>query len=95
MLSVDEIKHIANLARISLKEKEIEKYQKDLSDILEYFKKMEELDTEKVEPIGHITGMKNVSRFDKASDFGLIGRENILKNAPEMKNGYVKVKSVL
>ncbi|HAV11137.1 MAG TPA: Asp-tRNA(Asn)/Glu-tRNA(Gln) amidotransferase subunit GatB [Candidatus Moranbacteria bacterium] len=95
MLSRQEIQHIAGLARISLHEKEIEKYQKDLSGVLDYFAELQELDTEKVEPIGHITGMQNVFRSDLFSDFGSIGKDDILKNAPETKDGYVKVKSVL
>lgn len=95
MLEVDKIKHIAGLARISLNEKEIEKYQKDLTNILGYFNDLQKLDTEKVEGIGHITGMQNVFRADKEKDFGSLGKEDILKNAPETKDGYIKVKSVL
>ncbi len=95
MITKEEIQHIAGLARISLNEKEIEQYQKSLSDILDYFAELQKLDTENVEPIGHITGMENVFKKDLVSDFGSIGKENILKNAPEEKDGYIKVKSVL
>ena len=62
---------------------------------MDYFKKLNELDVDGVEPIGHITGMQDVFRTDKNEDFGSIGKEAILKNAPEKKDGYVKVKSVL
>lgn len=95
VLSRDEILNIATLARIGLTEKEIKKYQHELSDILDYFKKMEELDVSNVEPIGHITGMQNVFRSDKNEDFGELGREAIMKNAPERKDNFIKVKSVL
>jgi aspartyl-tRNA(Asn)/glutamyl-tRNA(Gln) amidotransferase subunit C len=95
MLTRDEILNIATLARIGLNDKDVEKYQHDLSDILDYFKKLDEVDTEGIEPIGHITGMQNVFRNDEYSDFGLLGKEVILKNVPEKKDGYVKVKSVL
>lgn len=95
MLNKEEVKHIAGLARIGLTEKEIGKYQKELSAILDYFKKLEELDTEKVEPVGHITGTENVNRIDKQEDFGGLGEKAILENAPERKEKYVKVKSVL
>ena len=61
----------------------------------EAIKKLEELDVEDIEPIGHITGMQDVFRSDEESDFGSIGKEDILKNAPDRKDGYVKVKSVL
>jgi aspartyl-tRNA(Asn)/glutamyl-tRNA(Gln) amidotransferase subunit C len=95
MLSKEEILHIATLARIGLDEKDIEKYQTELSEILDYFKKLDELDVAGIEPIGHITGMQNVMRSDNQEDFGLPGKEAILKNVPEKKDGYIKVKSVL
>lgn len=95
MLTREEILHIATLARIGLTEKDVEKYQHDLSSILDYFKKLEEVDVENVDPIGHITGMQNSFRFDKNEEFGSLGREAIMKNAPETKDGYIKVKSVL
>jgi aspartyl-tRNA(Asn)/glutamyl-tRNA(Gln) amidotransferase subunit C len=95
MLSKEEILHIATLARIGLDEKDIEKYQSELSGILDYFKKLEELDVENIEPIGHITGMQDVFRSDMNEDFGSLGEEAILKNAPEKKDKYIKVKSVL
>lgn len=95
MLSKEEISHIATLARIGLDEKDIEKYRHDLSAILDYFKKLGECDTEGVEPIGHITGMQNVFRSDKHDDFGTLGKEAIMKNVPEDKEGFIKVKSVL
>ncbi len=95
MLIKEEVTHIAALARIGLTDEEIPKYQKDLSAILDYFKKLQELDTEKAEPIGHITGRFNSFREDKDEDFGSLGRVAIMKNAPEKKDGFVKVKSVL
>ncbi|MDO8529617.1 MAG: Asp-tRNA(Asn)/Glu-tRNA(Gln) amidotransferase subunit GatC [bacterium] len=95
MLSTDEIKNIASLARIGLNEKEVEGYQKDLSAILDYFKELEELDTNDIEPIGHITGRNNISSPDTREETSEAEREAILKNVPERKGNYVKVKSVL
>jgi aspartyl-tRNA(Asn)/glutamyl-tRNA(Gln) amidotransferase subunit C len=95
MLSKEEILNIATLARVGLGEKEIEKYQHDLSEILDYFKKLDEVDVSGVEPIGHITGMLNVLRADKSEDFGDLGKESIMRNAPEKKDKHFKVKSVL
>jgi aspartyl-tRNA(Asn)/glutamyl-tRNA(Gln) amidotransferase subunit C len=95
MLEKDEVKHIAALARIGLGEDEMPKYQKELSAILDYFKKLGEVDTEKIEPIGHITGRFNSYRGDKQEDFGDLGKEAITKLFPESKDGYDKVKSVL
>jgi aspartyl-tRNA(Asn)/glutamyl-tRNA(Gln) amidotransferase subunit C len=95
MLSKEEIINVATLARIGVNEKDVEKYQHDLSEILDYFKKLDEVDVSNVEPIGHITGMQNTFRTDNQADFGALGREEIMKNAPEVKDEYIKVKSVL
>jgi len=95
MLTKEEIQHIATLARIGLADQDIEKYQHDLSAILDYFKKLEEVDVTGIEPIGHITGMQNRFRSDKYEDFGSLGKAAIMKNVPEVKDEYIKVKSVL
>jgi aspartyl-tRNA(Asn)/glutamyl-tRNA(Gln) amidotransferase subunit C len=95
MLSKDEVKNIASLARIGIEEKEIGDYQKNLSEILDFFKELEELNTDNIEPIGHITGRNNVSRDDKRGEISELEREALLKNAPERKENFVKVKSVL
>ena len=96
MLSKEEIIHIASLARVGLNDQqEVEMYQKDLSAILDYFNQLNELDTDNVDPIAHITGMENVYRSDVSRDYGSIGKQQIIENAPEEKDGYFKVKSVL
>ena len=94
MLSKDEIKHIASLARIGLKKEEIEKHRKEFSVVLDYFKKLENLDTAKIEPIGHITGMHSVFREDKIKECDSETKSRIIKNAPDKKDKYFKVKSV-
>ena len=93
MISADEVKHIAALARIGLDEKEIEKFSHDLSSILDWIKQLDEVDVSGVLPTAHITGMNNVNREDNVSDF--LGKEKIVELFPESKNGYDKVKSVL
>jgi aspartyl-tRNA(Asn)/glutamyl-tRNA(Gln) amidotransferase subunit C len=95
MLTKEEILNIATLARIGLNDGDIKKYQNDLSSILGYFDKLSSADVSSVEPIGHITGMQDVFRTDKNEDFGELGKEAILQNAPELKEGQIKVKSVL
>ena len=95
MLTREEILHIATLARIGLDEKDIKKYQNELSEILDYFKKLNELNVEGIEPIGHITGMQNIYRSDINKEFEPLEKERIIKNIPENKDGYIKVKGVL
>jgi len=89
------VKHIAKLARLALSEKEIEKYQKELSKILEYIEKLKEVDVSGVEPVFHPLKIKNVVREDAEvkRDIGEI--KKIIELMPERKNGYLKVKKVL
>lgn len=94
MLTKEEVQNIALLARIGLKEEEVEQYRKDLSAVLGFFTELEVLSTDDVEPIGHITGRENVAREDRVKDFDADGKAAILRNAPDTKNGQVKVKSV-
>lgn len=95
MLSPEEVKKIAELARIGLGKSERLKYQKELSAILGYFEKLNELNTDNIEPIGHITGRFNSTREDKRENLNEAEKEMILANAPEKKNKYIKVKSVM
>ncbi len=94
MLSEDEVKHIALLARVGLKDEEIPKYQKDLSAVLDFFEELKRLPTDDVEPIGHITGMTGVGRTDRHEEFNPGGKETLKKNFPDSKDGFLKVKSV-
>lgn len=93
MLNKEEVKKIAALSRIGINNEEVEKYQKDLSAVLDYFKKLEELDTSNINPIEHITGVNNITREDNVGEFE--ERKEIIKLFPEEKDGYDKVKSVL
>lgn len=93
MLSKKEVEHIAGLARIGLDEKEIEKYAKDLSSILDWIEQLKEVDIEGVEPMAHITGIENVTRNDKVADFE--NKKAIIRLFPEEKDNYDKVKSIL
>lgn len=94
MLSVDEVKHIALLSRIGLSEEDIPMYQKDLSAVFDFFRELEKVSTETIEPIGHITGRADVMREDVQENFPQSEKEQILKNAPDTKDGFLKVKSV-
>jgi len=94
MLSKDQVKKIANLARIEITDQESEKYSKELSDILGFVEKLNEADTDGFEPIAHITGAKNITREDKVLEYSDEAKENIIKNFPEKKDRFDKVKAV-
>jgi len=94
MLSEEEVKKVALLSRIGLTEEEILKYQHDMSAVFDFFRELETLSTDDVEPIGHITGRSDVMRSDMCEDFGDTGRQALLDNVPAKKDGFVKVRSV-
>lgn len=93
MLSKIDVQKIAALARVGISEKESEKYQKDLSAILDWVEQLKAVDVSGAEPTAHIAGVKNVTREDRVSDFS--NKDAIVKLFPEEKDGYDKVKSVL
>jgi len=92
MITKDEVKHIAKLARIGLNDKEIEKYQKDMSAILDWMEQLKEVDITNVAPAAQITGLENVARTDRAIDFE--NKSKIINLFPEKKDRYDKVKSI-
>jgi len=94
MISKEEVKHIAKLARLGLTEKEVGKFQKELSSILDYIEKLKEVDISKVEPTSQSTEMENVMRRDEGLRSKVKG-SRLLELAPETKNGYLKTKSIL
>jgi aspartyl-tRNA(Asn)/glutamyl-tRNA(Gln) amidotransferase subunit C len=93
MIKKEEVRHIAKLARVGLNEEELDKFSHDLSAILDWIKEMEEVEIENVEPIRHITGVKNVSREDRAEEFS--NKDGIIDLFPDKKERFDKVKSVL
>ncbi|NIP33083.1 Asp-tRNA(Asn)/Glu-tRNA(Gln) amidotransferase subunit GatC [Candidatus Saccharibacteria bacterium] len=93
-IDLTEIKHLEELARIALIDKERKQYSKQLSSILEYVSKLQEVNIEGVEPTGHATEGENVWRDDEVIDCPLEEVKRILDNAPELKDKLIKVKGV-
>lgn len=94
-ISHKDVEHIAHLARIELTEVEKQKIEKDLSAILEFVEKLNEVDTENVEPMTGGTSLKNITREDKQIDVSLEGHQaSLLAQVSEKKEGWVKVKAV-
>ena len=94
MLSKGETEHIAKLARLGLEVKEIEKYQKDLSAILGYIEKLQEVDIEGIKPFTHSIEISNVGRADVAAIRTSEELEKLRSQMPQTKDGYLKVKSI-
>lgn len=98
MFTNKEIQHIAELARIKLTKKEEGGFKKDLSSILDYVKKLNELETENIEPLYQTTGIINALRPDEhRKDFEIDENlnEKLIGQAPHRQDRFVKVKSVL
>ena len=89
----DTVKHISKLARISLDEKKISSLSKDLSSIMKFIEKLNELNTDKVAPLTSIINASLKSREDVVKD-GKI-RDQILKNSPEKNEEFFVVPKVV
>ena len=93
-LSKETIEHLSKLALLELSEEEKEKLSKQLGDILEYFKKLNDLDTSNVDPTTHpIEGLSNVFREDESWES--LSNEEATKNTKYKQDGYFKAPRIL
>ncbi|MGA9292546.1 MAG: Asp-tRNA(Asn)/Glu-tRNA(Gln) amidotransferase subunit GatC [Ignavibacteriaceae bacterium] len=92
-VTIKDVEHIAELARLKFKEKELENFTHQLNDILSYVEKLNELDTENVEPLSHPVENTNVFREDEVKPS--VSREDALKNAPDKNESFFKVPKVI
>ena len=96
MISKEEVKKIAGLARIRLSEDEEESFQKDLSSILDYVETLNEVDVLMVEPTLNAVSGSNIIREDE--QVGKTSEDDIatiIGSAPNHADGFIKVKAVL
>jgi aspartyl-tRNA(Asn)/glutamyl-tRNA(Gln) amidotransferase subunit C len=91
-IEVSTVKHLAWLTRIDLTEKEAREIAKQLSRILEYFSKIDEVDTSEVEPLYHPLEVQKVARSDEPAPFPA---DEILKIVPNKKGRYVKAPKIV
>lgn len=92
-ISKEQVRHVADLARLSLTDEEVELFAKQLGDIIDYAELLNELDTEGVEPTTHVLDLKNVMRKDEPKKW--ITQEEALKNAPDVQDGQFRVPAIL
>lgn len=88
-----QVEHIAALARISLTEAETEAFARQLSDILDQFQALQNLDTDGVEPTAHVAGLDTVLRDDEPA--ATLDAEDTLLNAPRRRGDFFQVRAVL
>lgn len=96
MISKEEVQHIAKLARLELTEEEIEKMQKDLSSILDYFDVLKKVKSKPGATFNPTTksGL-GATRKDIVLEKPTGLANNLVVAAPDKKDGYIKVKSIL
>jgi len=88
-----QVKKVAKLARLDLTADEVNKLTDQLSAILEYVEKMNELDTENVQPLAHCLPISNCFRDDVIKQS--LGTEKTLENAPQREGKFFKVPKIL
>ncbi len=87
-----QIEKIAKLSRLELTDAEKEKYADQLSAVLDYVGKLNEVDTENVEITAQVTGLKNVYRKDEVQQCDF--QKELIKQSAESKDNLIKTKSV-
>ena len=85
VISDETIEYVGILAKLELSDEEKEKAKADMGKMRDYIDKLNELDTSEVEPMSHVFPVNNVFREDVVTNGD--DRENILKNAPEERDG--------
>ena len=92
-LSKKEVEHIAWLAHIKLSDEEKALFTEQFNDILEYFNKIDELDTEAVEPTYHVLDLENVSRKDEV--IPSLPTKEALKKVPKKEKKFIKAPRIV
>jgi aspartyl-tRNA(Asn)/glutamyl-tRNA(Gln) amidotransferase subunit C len=91
-LTLEEVRHVAELAKLRLTEEEIVQYAEQLSAILDYAEMLQQVDTSQVPPTPYVLPLANVMRDDVAGPS--LSNEAALANAPDKANGFFKVRAV-
>lgn len=92
-LSREQVQHIAQLARIGLDEDETARFRDHLSEILDYFERLRQVDTEGVPPTAHTLPLQNVMRADEPRPSH--DKEEVLANAPRREEDLFRVEAIL
>ena len=88
-----DVRYLANLARLSVTDEEVEKFQKQLGQIVEHVGKIAELDLSGIEPTAHAHPVQNVFREDEVRE--CLDREDVLANAPSQQQAQFKVPQII
>lgn len=92
-ITMQEVEHVARLARLELTAEEKERMRAQLDSILSYIDKLNELDTSAVEPTSHVLPITNVFREDEVMPS--LAQEEVLANAPDRHELFFRVPRIL
>ncbi len=92
-ITAEQVRHIGLLARIELTDPEVEKFGQQLAQILTAFEKIQQIDTDSVEPLVHPIQLENVLAEDELGES--LTAEQALANAPDRDGDYYKVPKVI
>jgi aspartyl-tRNA(Asn)/glutamyl-tRNA(Gln) amidotransferase subunit C len=92
-VTVKDVKHIANLSRLTIPDNEMDKFLEQFNQIITYADILQKVDTTGIEPTPYVLPLSNVLREDVAVQG--VSHEDAVKNAPEVHNGGFKVPRVL
>lgn len=92
-ITLQEVEHVARLARLALSDEEKEQMRSQLDRILGYIEKLNQLDTTAVEPTSHVIPMTNVFREDAV--IPSLPRDEALANAPDRLEGFFRVPRII
>ena len=93
--SLDDVRHVATLARLELSADEQKRYAAQLTSILEFISKLQQIPTKNIQPTSQVTGLTNVFREDDIDTSRTLTQEEALANAKGTYNGYFKVTAIL
>jgi len=92
-LSLAQVEHVARLAQLTLSDQEKELFREQLSSILEYAQRLQQLDTSAIPPTATVLPLESVMRDDQVRPS--LPLASVLANAPDTKDGYFRVPVVL
>lgn len=92
-LTTEQIKHIASLARLGLSDADIEDYCTQLSEVLDNFEILKQVDTTNVKPTAQSIALQNIFRNDQVGES--YSQNEVLANAPKQEDNCFKVKVIL
>lgn len=94
-LSEKQIERIAKLANLKLTKKEIDDYSSQLSQVVDYFEALDEVETGNVEPTSQTTGLENNTKKDKIDPQRILNAKDALSGSENVHNDYFVVKQVI